>query len=396
VRRGVWQPPAPLEPPAEPRQVPTFHEFASEWFEAQKLEGGRTGEGLTSAGAADLEWRLCSHLLPAFASKRLDQITVEDVDRYRRAKVQEAERRRVAAAKGKPLRDRGGRVLRPLSVTSINKTLVTLGAILDAALDYELVTRNVAKGRRRRLPGTTPRRTWIDRADHIVALLDAAGELDAKANRHRGQRRALLATLIFGGPRVSEALSLSWRDVDLARGVLTIRGTKTEAADRKVTIEPVLRDELAGWRARVRDAGQDTLVFCTSAGKRLSISNVRSRILIPAVELANKQLVAAGQEPLQVGLTPYSLRRTFASLLYAIGEAPPYVMQQMGHTSPNLALAIYAKCMDRRDGEPERLKALVKGIDWAPWAPAPLPECPRRRSASLPDPRLSLCAADLA
>ena len=35
-----------------------FHEFASEWFERQKLEGGRRGGGLTAAGVADLEWRL--------------------------------------------------------------------------------------------------------------------------------------------------------------------------------------------------------------------------------------------------------------------------------------------------------------------------------------------------
>src|SRR6185312_125780 len=66
-------------------------------------------------------------------------------------------------------------------------------------------------------------------------------------------------------------------------------------------------------------------------------------------------------EPLPVGLTPHSLRRTFASLLFALGEAPPYVMAQMGHTTPNLTLSIYARCMDRRDGEPERLKALVEG-----------------------------------
>ena len=72
------------------------------------------------------------------------------------------------------------------------------------------------------------------------------------------------------------------------------------------------------------------------------MSNVRSRILIPAVEIANEQLEAGAQEPLQVGITPHSLRRTFASLLYAIGEAPPYVMAQMGHTTPALALAIYA------------------------------------------------------
>jgi hypothetical protein len=56
------------------------------------------------------------------------------------------------------------------------------------------------------------------------------------------------------------------------------------------------------------------------------------------------------------------LRRSFASLLYALDEAPPYVMRQMGHTSPDLALSVYAQVMDRRDGEPERLRALVEGV----------------------------------
>lgn len=58
------------------------------------------------------------------------------------------------------------------------------------------------------------------------------------------------------------------------------------------------------------------------------------------------------------------LRRTFASLLFAIGETPPYVMAQMGHTTPNLTLAIYARQMDRRDGEPDRLRTLVEGSYW--------------------------------
>jgi integrase len=70
-------------------------------------------------------------------------------------------------------------------------------------------------------------------------------------------------------------------------------------------------------------------------------------------------------EPLPERLTPHSLRQTFASLLYAIGDTPPRVMAQMGHTSPQLALAIYVREMDRRDGEPERLRALVNGGDRA-------------------------------
>jgi integrase len=133
---------------------------------------------------------------------------------------------------------------------------------------------------------------------------------------------------------------------------------------RTVNLLPVLRDELGAYRARI-DAQSDALVFGTAIGSRQTTTNVRRRMLAKAIEEANKQLVKDEVEPLPDGLTPHSLRRTFASLLFAIGEAPPYVMAQMGHTTPNLTLAIYARQMDRRDGEPERLTALVEGCIWA-------------------------------
>ncbi len=341
VRRGIWQPPV-VEVVQAPRAMPTFHEFASEWFERQTLEGGQRGEGLSEAGKTALGWVISNHLLPAFASRRLDQITVEDVDRYRLGKV------------------RGGK----LSATSINKTLATLAAILESAVEYELIDRNPARGRRRRLPATAPRRSWLDRADHIVALLDAAGQRDQKAKVCRGQRRALLATLVFAGLRIGEALSLRWRDVDLARGTITVRDAKTDAGVRVVNILPILRDELGAYRARL-DPTAVVLVFGTANGHRQGATNVRRRVLSKAVEQANKRLAEDSTEPLPEGLTPHSLRRTFASLLFAIGETPPYVMAQMGHTTPNLTLAIYARQMNRRDGEAERLKALIEGRDWA-------------------------------
>jgi hypothetical protein len=65
VRRGEWQPAAQIVPP---REVPTFHVFASEWFEGKRTEGGRRGNGLTEAGEADLRWQLEVHLLPTFAA----------------------------------------------------------------------------------------------------------------------------------------------------------------------------------------------------------------------------------------------------------------------------------------------------------------------------------------
>jgi hypothetical protein len=39
-------------------------------------------------------------------------------------------------------------------------------------------------------------------------------------------------------------------------------------------------------------------------------------------------------------------------------------MGQMGHVTADFTLSVYAKEMDRRDGERERLKALVNGEEW--------------------------------
>lgn len=362
VRRGIWK---PVVVPAMPKEEPTFHEFASAWFEAQRLEGGRRGKGLSAKGSTDLEWRLRKHLLPAFAKFRLSEITVEEIDKYRRRQVAQAERRRAALLAGDPLRDEHGRLLRPMSASSINKTITTLAAILEQAVEYELITRNPARGRRRKLVEGQTRRTRLDRADHIVALLDAAAALDAGALVRHGQRRALLATLVFAGLRIGELLDLRWRDVDLARGTIRIRHAKTDAGDRVVNLVPALRDEMLSYRARLGDVDRIAFVFPSSTGGRQSESNVRSRVLAKAVERANVKLAEAGEEPMPA-LTPHSLRRTFASLLVAIGEPPTYAMAQMGHTKAEFTLSVYASEMARRDGELGRLRALVGGEEWAP------------------------------
>jgi integrase len=90
---------------------------------------------------------------------------------------------------------------------------------------------------------------------------------------------------------------------------------------------------------------------------------VRRRVVQPAVVLANAA-IASDEEPIPDGLTPHSLRRTFASLLVALGRDPAVVMKQMGHTTPAFTLSTYAAAMDWNDGERSRLRALVEGEDW--------------------------------
>lgn len=307
-------------------------------------------------------------MLPFFENHRLSQITVQEIDRYRHAKVRETERLRAAherqdrlVAEGKLEPHDRKRLPRPLSNETINKTIVRLGQVLDLAVEYGHIPANPARGKRRKLRTAKPARSYLDTAAQIRALLDAAAELDreARVDRRHVPRRAMLATLVFGGLRLGEFLSLRWRDVDLAAGWLTVGEAKTDAGVRKVKIQPALRDALLDLKART-DPKPDAFVFGTSEGKRQSPSNVRNRTLAAAVRRANDRLEEAKEPPLP-RLTPHSLRRTFASVLYALGEPPPVVMQEMGHTSPSVALAIYAQAMRRDEAENERLRELVHG-----------------------------------
>jgi integrase len=169
VRRGIWNPPKSRQEPArDVDQDPTFHVFASEWFDQRK------GSWL-EATRLDYEWQLSKHLLPFFKAHRLSKITAQEVDRFRTAKVAEAERIKVAAAKGNPLMveytDKRGckhrRPLRALSAVTINKLLTRLAQILEVAVEYGILERNPAKGKPRRLKAVKPAAVWLDSASRL-------------------------------------------------------------------------------------------------------------------------------------------------------------------------------------------------------------------------------------
>jgi integrase len=140
---------------------------------------------------------LTNHLLPVFASKRLDEIDVGAVDAYRRTKVREAR----------------------LGPTWINKTITRLGQILAVAQKRGLIVQNPVRinARNRKVKSVRPRQTWLE-PDQVLALLNAGGELDREAERGLPVRRPVLAALAYDGLRVGEACALRWRHVDLAAG----------------------------------------------------------------------------------------------------------------------------------------------------------------------------------
>ena len=319
----------------------TFYDFAREWFDARwKTWAPNTRK--------DYEWRL-EHLRPLYPLPLSAVATVATVDGYRDAKLADDECK--------------------LGNESINKTLTLLGSILDTAQERDLIARNPLRinPKNRRLPTRKLKGRWLDTAEKIAAIIDAAGELDREARGDRGRyRRPIIATLVLAGPRISEADALRWRDVDLAGGTLNIDRAKTEAGERTVNLLPMLRDELVAHRAVSMFAGPNDPVFATNTGKRIGKDNLRNRVFAKAVERANANLERDGRQPLPLGLTPHDLRRTFVSVLFALGEVLPYVMDQVGHADSRMTTGIYMKVMRRDPVQKAAVRALVDGGVWDP------------------------------
>ena len=118
---------------------------------------------------------------------------------------------------------------------------------------------------------------YVYTEEEIVRLIEAARQLPSP----RGLRAATYATL-FGllavtGMRMSEPIALDRDDVDLARGILTVRRTKF-GKSRIVPIHVSTLEELrhyAGLRDRMRPQAQVRSFFISERGTRLTDSSVR-------------------------------------------------------------------------------------------------------------------------
>jgi integrase len=320
VRAGTWKPAEPTAPVQRATAEPTFHEFASEWFEANR-------HGWAERTVDDYRWALSHHLLPHFAKHRLSAITIEDVDRFRTIKLREGK----------------------LAPAQVNKVLKRLSQILEVAEEYGHIVRNPARGKRRRAKVAKAQRSWVE-PEQALSLLDGASVY----------MRPVVATLLGAGLRVSEAVSLDWGDINLATGTIRVGRAKTDAGSfREVDLPGGLVDELAEWKMRGADMlgewkaahpGEGEPVFLSAhAGRirRQSAANVARR-LKTAIRHANRELEKLGIEPISERVTPHSLRRTFASLRAAAGDDPVYIAEQLGHTDPRFTLTVYTKAVKRR------------------------------------------------
>ncbi len=227
------------------------------------------------------------------------------------------------------------------SAATVTKYETPLRELLDLAVRRGVIQTNpykllAAAERPKRAVRREPRR-W--RPAELVAVLEAAKLRDLRPEG-RQKYLPLVATLVYLGCRIGEALALRWSDVDLLQRTISIRHTlrrdgtlgepKTRAGIRDVPIPYGLLRILAD--AKDERAGDDDWVFAARHGRSpVGYWNAVNRGVKPALH-------AAGIDDARV----HDLRHAAASLLIAQGLTPVEVAGLLGHRDATTTLSVYA------------------------------------------------------
>lgn len=383
IARGKWKDPRPTQPPDGDV---LFLVFANQCHALKKLE-------LSERGSDYIRWALELHLLSFFGRYPVNAIDLDLIDVYKAEKLTEASEIASRIAAGERVVDQDGRPIKPLSKSSINKTLEVLRQILRRAKKRKLIAEDPTADEDILLAAGKPRRKWlmpdqaldlIDAAEqidrkhkpqtreralrvqHLVrnagrTLVEAAAELGVKvstatyysklvvAEREPSMRRAIIATLLLSGLRASELCALRWRDIDFLNRRITVPGTKTDAAERDVKIVDYLLCELERWKLDAPSIDADDLVFPTTSGRQRTKDNLRANVVRPALREANRVRRLHDLPPLPEATSPHVLRRTFVKLMLAHGNPPKSVQVEAGHADSRTTLDIYAQELDVTD-----------------------------------------------
>jgi integrase/recombinase XerC len=193
-----------------------------------------------------------------------------------------------------------------LSAASLQRKLAALRALLSHLAEKKQITLNVA-----RLVPTPKAAKPLPRVlteEQAAAFLEAVGE----------GRNRLILDLIYGcGLRVSEAVGLRWKHVDLDTPCLRVRGKGSK--DRVVPLVNNLALALARHR---QGATPEDPVFPGPQGTALTARSVQ--------RMARNAWITAG---LPSKATPHTLRHCFATHFLGNGANLRAIQVLLGHSS---------------------------------------------------------------
>ena len=290
MTRGHWHDPK--------RGDVTFGELAERWY-ATKLHLRPTTKHIYRT-------LLDRHILPTFADEPVGSITTLAVQMW--------------------ISDRSANTR--MGANSVAKTYKVLRAVMESALDAELIVKNPC-----RIKGAGTERLPEMRCATSEQVAALAGAVEP-------EWRALILLAAYSGLRWGELAGLRRRYVDpLHKTVRVVEQCtqvaghfvwgppKTSAGTRTVVLPDFIVDVMIEHLAQWSEPGREGLVFAMPEGTALRRENFRKRVWLPACE-------AAGVE----GLRFHDLRHTNATLAAASGAPLRAIMHRLGHHSAAAAL----------------------------------------------------------
>jgi len=321
----------------------TLHEYALDWIDRYQ---GRGRRGFRDSTRDDYKRVLKQYVFKYFPERtRLTAITPSHVAGFI-AWLCDPEKQ------GQALSDK-----------SIRNYLGPLSACMASAVREGLIRHNPTRD------ADLPHRPSADDVENEDTRAMTSEQLAALLTvippRHGVFFRLLAAT----GLRISEAIALQWRHLDLdgpsphvkvRRGV--VRGTlgppKSRYSRREVPLDTELVQALRTLQEETDWPGQEDLVFPASNGAYLHVGNLRRRVLKPAREKAELDWVGF-----------HTFRHTCASLLFASGRNAVQVQRWLGHHSAAFTLSRYVHLLDGDLGEALPLPS--QGVNKVRTSPTP-------------------------
>jgi integrase len=231
ITRGDW-----INPDAGQAK---FEAYSAQWMKDRVLKE-RTRELYDGL--------LRNHLLPAFGgTTALTDITLASIRRWRKQRL-----------------DAGPSAARPFGPVTVAKPYRLLHAIMETAVDDELIRRNPC-----RIDGAGKEDSDEREVIPLPIVFALAAALPA---RHR----ALVLLATFAQLRFGELAALTRDHLDLGRCEVRITNAKSRAGNRTVTFPAEIVPELREHLARHAAPGRSGLVFVGPKGGRLRRNNFNS------------------------------------------------------------------------------------------------------------------------
>lgn len=168
--------------------------------------------------------------------------------------------------------------------------------------------------------------------------------------------------LIYSGCRKSEALALTWNDINftestisisktLANGLdnrLIVQSPKTKTGKRVISMDPQTLEILKNWK-KLQAEYMLKLGFNVMNKKQAVFTNLKNSYINPQkIGQVMKKICTVSGIRL---ITPHGLRHTHCSLLFEAGATLKEVQDRLGHADIKTTMNIYAHVTEKKKEE---------------------------------------------